>query len=214
MPNKADVMNLAIGHLGVGKYIGNENEISSEAKACNRWWNLGYRRTLRAWDWTFAKRFVELGLVQNNPTLEWAFSYRYPSGCAFFRRILSGLARDNSSSKIPYQIASDDQGKLILTNQPLARGQYTADVPLINLWDDDFTMAFSAYLAFLIAPQLTSNDQGAINRMAALANQYLQDACANSSNEEMDFNPPEAEAIRAREGEFGYGPHRNEMFPW
>lgn len=214
MYSKVEIINFAIGHLGVGKYIATAEERSSEALAAARWWNMARRKTLRAWRWPFAKTFADLGLVQNNPTLEWAFSYRYPADAVDLHRILSGLARDNSSSAVPYIISSDTQGKLILTNKPCAQIQYTRDVELINIWDDDFAMAMSAFLAWCMCPQLVSNDEGVLQKMIALATQYINDAKANASDEEMSMPPPEAESIRAREGECGYGFNRNEMYPW
>jgi len=159
--NKSEtaVCNLALGHLGISAEINNlTTEKSAEASACRRYFTTARDVALRDLKCTFATEFATLALVEENPNDEWAYSYRYPSNCLFFRRILSGTRNDTSGSRIPYKIASDDVGKLIYTDRQYAECEFTKLASDQMLWPDDFILAVSYLLAGLIAPRLTRGD--------------------------------------------------------
>lgn len=200
--NKSEVAicNLALGHLAISSEINNlTTEKSAEASACRRYFTSARDESLRDLKCTFATKFADLSLVESNPTSEWQYSYRYPSDCLFFRRILSGTRNDTQESKIPYRIASDDVGKLIFTDQPSAECEYTklADNPL--LWPDDFILTVSYLLAHMIAPRLTRGDGIKLGDRALELYTWMKTVAeSNANGEEHQEEPPEAESIRAR----------------
>lgn len=207
--SKTQIANIALSHLGNGKDINNfDTDSSAEARAVRTFWDMAVDASLKAWNWPFAKTFGELALVEEAPTSEWCYSYRYPSDCVNAIRIVSGNARENSCSLVPYQIASDDQGLLIFTNMVDAQLEYTTRLRPYAMWTHDFVMAYTAQLAFLMAPRLTSRESGQQNAMLSLFGAFIMQARANSYNEGQSLQPPEADSIRAREGEYGYGPTR------
>jgi hypothetical protein len=201
--NKSEtaICNLALGHLGISTEINNlSTERSAEASACRRYFSTAKDASLRDLRCPFATKFKTLSLVENNPNQEWSFSYRYPSDCLFFRRILSGTRNETSDTRVPYKIASDEIGKLIYTDRHNAECEYTKIVDNQMLWPDDFILAVSYLLASLIAPRLTKGDGLKLgDRAYELYNLMKHTTEANADSEQQGEVPPEAESIRARE---------------
>ena len=201
MASKVGICNLALSHLGVGKDINNfETERSEEAQACRTFYDQALQQTLRDFEWPFATRFVELTQIEENPTTEWARSYSYPSGCLFFRRILSGTRNDTTDTKINYRIVGDTNSQIIYTDQDDAVCEYTVNATDPNVYPSDFVQALSLRLAYYIAPRVTKGDPFKIrNEVAGLYLTELSKAQSNAVNEEQSELLPDSEMIRARE---------------
>jgi len=200
MASKTEICNLAIGHLGVGKAIQNiETDTSAEANACRTFFEMSVEATLRDFSWPFARKFKALGLVEESPTTEWGYSYRYPSDCLSVRRILSGVRNDSSDSLVPYILAQDDTGILIMTDMGSAVIEYTARTENSMLYPADFVVALSYRLASFIAPKITGGDAFRIGERAlAFYNLEIGKAGASASNEERKDNMPDTDLVRAR----------------
>jgi hypothetical protein len=202
MASKTQVCNFALSHLGVGKRITDiDSESSLEADTCNLFYDDALDLVLREFEWPFATKIVTLGLVQENPTDEWAFSYRYPSDCLYLRRILSGRRNDSRQSQTPYRLYQDDAGSLIYTDMADARVEYTVRVTDVDRFPVDFKMSFSYFLASLIAPSIVhgSGDK-IITRMLQLASLWVQKSSSKNMNEEREEETPIGEFIESREG--------------
>lgn len=201
MASKTEICNLAILHLGSAKAISNlDTDQSTEGSVCRRFYPETLRAVLRDCEWPFASKTIELGLIETDPTTEWKYSYRYPSDCVKYRRILSGVRKDTLDSSIEYRILRDLSGKIIYTDQENACGEYT----LLNddpaQYPSDFTLALSYRLAVYIAPSLTSGDPFKMGDKAM--NNYLLEvsrAQANSFNEESRGVATLSEFQRSRE---------------
>lgn len=200
MASSTEICNLALSHLGVGKEIANlETEQSQEASACRRYYETARDNTLRDFNWPFATRYAALGLVEEDPNEEWDFSYRYPSDCLKLRRILSGTRNDSRQSRVPYQIAQDNTGKLIFTDKDDAEVVYTYRETDPDKFTSDFIMALSFRLANYIAPRLTNGDPFGLGKRALDMYSYeISVAAANSYNEQQDEEPVDSELIRSR----------------
>lgn len=199
MATKVEIWNLALSHLGIDKEISGEMEKSSEARACRRFDRTARRSTLRDFEWPFATKFVVLGLIEKNPTSEWAFSYQYPSDCLHFRRILSGVRNDTRQSRIPYKLVSGDSGQEIYSDEESAQAEYTVDVEDTSRFPDDVVLAISYRLAAYMAPRLTGGDPYKLGDKAAQNYSYeLSKAKATAVNEEQEEEDPDSEFIRAR----------------
>lgn len=201
MASKTEICNIALSHLNIGKEIANvDTEQSQEASACRRFFETSRDATLRDFSWPFATRFATLALVEDAPTVEWEFSYRYPSDCLKIRRIVSGYRNDNRQQRVEYKISSDDSGTLVFCNVEDPDVEYTALIDNPGLWPSDFVMAFSFRLASYIAPRLTSGDPfGLADKCLKMYAFELSKAQANGVNEEQVAQDPEAEIIRSRE---------------
>ena len=197
---EVEIINLALSHIAHGVEINNlTTENTEEARTARRVYATARDVTLRAAPWPFATRFVTLALVANDPTTEWAYSYRYPTDCLYLRRILSGVRNDTRQSRVSYKITSDATGPLIYTDEQTAVIEYTvnADTPLT--YPTDFSMAFSYYLAFLMAPRLTGGDQFKLgNRALEMYRLEVARAKANAWNEEQPDEEVQSEFIVGR----------------
>jgi hypothetical protein len=200
MTSKTEISNLALSHLGISSDIANlDTEKSEEATACRRFYELAKKSTLSDIDWTFATKFETLGLIEENPTSEWRYSYRYPVGCLNFRRILSGLRNDTPESRVPYIILTDDAGKIIYTDEQNAESEYTQDVTDTTLFSEEFVLALSFRLAAYVAPRVTGGDPFKLKKdMLAQYGIEIKNAKKKNMNELQVELPPESEFIRTR----------------
>jgi hypothetical protein len=205
MATRVEIANMALSHLGIGKEIGNlDTENSQEAASCRRFFDQARDAVLRAFAWPFATKFEALALVADPPTEtdEWALSYRYPSDCVMLRRIQSGIRNETPQDRIPYKLGRDTQGELIYTDEPDAKVEYTIRETDPQRYPEDFRLALSFLLAGYIAPRVTGGDPFKLGtRAIQLYMQHVSTAEANAANEAVIDRTPEAEMIRAREGE-------------
>lgn len=197
--SSVEICNLAISHLGSSKEITSLTERSNEAAACSRFYETALKATLRDFPWPFATRFAALALVEEDPNDEWAYSYRYPSGCLKFRRILSGSRTDTNSTRVPYKIASDDSGKLVYCDTEDAECEYTVYIDDPTLYPDDFVIAFSLKLSTFIAPRITGADPFKMGERA-MGRYFMEIGAARSTaiNEQQDDVEPDSELISTR----------------
>ncbi len=196
-----EIANMALSHLGVGKEIATlESDAGQEAAALRRFYLPALRSTLRDFPWPFATKFLALGLVEEAPTSEWAYSYRYPSDCLRFRRILSGSRTDTALTRVPYKMGRDASGQIIYTDRTEAEAEYTVYVSDPTAFPEDFTLALSYRLAALSAIRLTAGDPFKLGQQA-MQNYLFEISRAESTalNEEQADLHPDSEFIRARE---------------
>lgn len=193
------IANLALGNVGVNKFIlALDEQRSAEARTCNQFYEHGRLYVLRDGLWTFAKRYRVLTLVEEDPTPEWKFSYRYPADCLLARYIVNTVEGRQERKPIEYEVAGDDQGSLIFTDQEDAQLCYTMDVTNPQRYDQMFVSTFSWYLAIKIGPSLSklkdvltmATKMYAVERSAALASAY--------NEQKYDDPRQEAEWIQGR----------------
>lgn len=200
MSSTVEICNLAISHLGTGKEIANLNENSAEANACRRYFDTALEQTLRGYAWPFANKFAALNLVEEDPTDEWAYSYRYPVDCLQAIRIVSGNRNESRQDRIDYKIVNSNDGLLIYTDQENATLEYTVNVTDPNLYPSDFKMALSFRLASYIAPRITKGDPFGMGKRAMEMYMYeISMAQTSAYNEEQPSEIPNSEFVRIRE---------------
>jgi hypothetical protein len=194
---------MALGHLAVSSEIQDlVNERSKEAEACRLFYDQAINETLRDFPWPFAAVIVNLALVEEDPNIEWQFSYRLPADSLKFRRILSGISRiETPSTRVPYRIVRDSVGQqLVLTDavEPVY-GEYTAKVTDPEQFPPDFVEAVSLLLAGMIGPRVTGGDQFKLaDRAIKLYEWRVINARINAANEEQPDVPPDSEFITVR----------------
>jgi len=195
------IANLALAHLGNKDAIGTlETDTSREAEVCRTFYDTARDELLRVFPWPFATKFAELTEVEEDPTDEWAYSYRYPSDCVYVRRIFSGERNDDKSSRIAYKIGADGSGRLIYCDQDDAELEYTFRNEDTTDYPDDFTMTLSYRLAAYMAPQLTQGDPFGLRDFCY--KKYLEalmTATSGAYMEEQPDEPPESEFITGRD---------------
>lgn len=201
MASKIGICNMALSHLGISKEIAIfDTEKSEEAGACRRYYDEALYRTLRDFHWPFATKIDALALVGTDPNTEWSYSYRCPTDCIDVRRILSGDRNDTRQSRVPFRIAQDIAGLLIFTDTTEAEMEYTIKAENPLYYPSDFIMAFSFYLAFLIAPRITGGDQFKLgDRALKLYVGELMMTKKKALNEAQIDEEPASEFIRVRD---------------
>ncbi len=205
MASKTEICNMALSNLGVGKEIANiDTEQSEEARACRRYYDTARDATLRDFAWPFAQKRASLSLIEtfsgSTSTVEWTYSYRYPSDCIKFQRIKSGIRNDTRQSRVPFQILKDEAARIIYSDEENAEGVYTQRVDDPSFYPPDFELAFSFRLASLVAPRLAKGDPFGLRQ--SNMNMYLEEisrAKAASMNEIQDEERPNSELQRARD---------------
>ena len=225
MNSVVDICNYALSHLAVENDIQSLSEQSSNARACTRFYKLALRTTLRDFPWPFAtSEAEELTLLEtfniNQGVSEgfgYVFAYQYPPNAARLLRVYdkywtgriygyfgSGSQYDrvdrfsDGNKGYPYKLVDGDNGRVIFTDAQEARGVYTKlDIPE-HRFDDDFILALSLKLAYLVAPRLARGERGTIDRVR---NDYLAAisiARSNSINEEQPEPLPDSDLVRSR----------------
>lgn len=191
MSSKADICNLALGHIYAGSGISNfDTDQSEAARACRLFYDPCRRMVLRGFDWSFASRFRELSLVDDDSPLEdlgneWAYQYAYPSTCLKVRRILSGARTDTNTTRAAYKIMDMDAGKMIFTDTAEAVAEVTQDIEETGRFDEDFVLALSYRLGAMLAPRLAGGDKQKIGAYClAMYKETLSQALGAAIQEE------------------------------
>lgn len=202
MNSITEICNLAISMLGVGEEIADyDDEDSEEARACRRFYEMARDNVLRDFPWSFANKIgIGLAEVEEDPNNNWAYSYRYPSDCIAFRKILSGTRNDTRQSRISFELGADDDGRLIFTDMDEAEGEYTFKNENVAQYPYDFVEALACRLAYLIAPRIAGGNSA--NKKAEMLQLYMMaisKAQKTTANEQQPDVEPESEYIRARD---------------
>src|SRR5687768_841518 len=122
MASPVSICNMALSHVGISKEIASIDppDKNDQARACARFYEEDRDECLRDFPWAFARRIVELALVETlatDGTRDWAYSYRMPSDYLGHARMLNGLgirpAMETELSRVPFSLASDEDGLLL-----------------------------------------------------------------------------------------------------
>lgn len=190
---------MALSHISHTKLIADiDTENSQEASQCRLFYDQCRDMLLNTHPWNFSKRYTYLALVEESPNSLWEYSYRYPSDCISLEKILSGLRTDSRDSVVPFELSSDDSGRLIFCDVENAEIKYTKNIDNPEIYPAFFALSFSYLLATFIAPSITGGDKFKLGPKAG-ENYLINIAMAKSidANEEQPDQAPESEYIRA-----------------
>lgn len=198
--NQVGIYNMALGQIGVSRFINATTDQTTEARTCNIFWENVRDQVLARIDWLFARRsaILELTTLTSN---SWKYVYSYPSDCLAAREVSSGqdFFRRRYQHDAPFEVAENEVGGglVVLTNERDAVLVYTARVITYSLWSPSFVNCLSLLLGSKIVGPLSSNPKYA----ADLGRAYevaLQDAAASSLNEQHARPDAESEFILTR----------------
>ncbi len=190
MAAEVDIYNMAIGHLGVQQRISSISEKSAIAAACRTFYPSARDTILRKAKFAFSRKFKALGLVEDDPTSEWAFSYRYPNDALLVRRIFSGERNDTEDSKVPYLIGQDDSGLLLYCNLNEVEIEFTSKCENTAVFQPDVALGISYLLASLIGPAVASDDSKMADRAFKLYEYFINGAIvADKAEDKPDASP-------------------------
>lgn len=204
--NDTGICNLALSHLASSAELTSlTSDRSKEAKACQLVFETARGKVLRDFPWPFARRVTALALVTDltsDSDSEWDYAYRYPGDAIAIRRIVNQWRQrvDIRATRVPFEVAGDSTGKLIMTDEASARCEWTFAETNPERFAPDFVIALSHYIAYLIAPRVTAGDQF---KLGDRSYQHylieLEKARINAINEGQDDDQPEADMILFRE---------------
>jgi hypothetical protein len=171
------IINLALGRIKYPMRIGSIWEGSKAAKAALDIFGQTRDDLLRTNDWPFARRDIQLTLINQapiggyitnpwdpatNPPLPWMFQFQYPNDCLRVRSIrpIDAFVINYDPREHRFTVTNDDTvspaQKTILCNVgPIAVSTYTGRLTDPTTMDADFTEAFAEALARRLAPVLT-----------------------------------------------------------
>lgn len=202
MTSKADVYNLALGLLLLSDKVSNpDTDKGTKVVVLNTHWNIALCSALEDMDLDSTSTLCNLSLVAENPIHHWKYAYKYPTNCAFFRRIQSHARIDSRSTHIDKHVAMFDGKKVIFTNHHSAVAEYIdATIPITSL-AASAALCVAYRLAVLSAPLITG--KGALKLIVALQDGYKiakADAQAMDARENFVFVPEdvESEFVKAR----------------
>jgi hypothetical protein len=206
----ASICNMALSHLGHDKQITALTDRSTEARACNTWYEQCRNEVLRARPWPFATVLADLALVTDfsdntdpgyDVNAEWTFAYAVPSDSLRVLRLPYGSSRNaTNDTTAKYRIKRNTSGgSLIYTDQDSATVEYIALVEDPNDFAPDFIAALSHLLAARICPLVTTEGRTEKQQFQFLLyRQMLGVASATAGNEEAPDVLPDGPYLNAR----------------
>lgn len=175
--NITDICNLALSHIGREQIAGLHEETEA-ARTCKLHYDLQRQVLLRAYTWSFAKKYCKLSEIDVK-TPGWKYTYAYPNDCVMARKIYNEdntwcILWKNFPGNLD-QVLLNDNTKALVCNHKDAYLEYTYDVKDADLFTADFAQALSYYLAAAICVPLTGSEALA-QQMQAQGNGLLQEA--------------------------------------
>lgn len=196
MTSLVALFNQALSRIGQSQAIASLTEASTAARLCRLWHESVRDELLSVFPWPFAGRTATLALVEEEPSTDWLYSYRYPSGCLKVRKLLHAGGR-TLLEPIPFAIGGDDQGGLILTDEIDAVCEYTIRIDDPSRWSAPFCDAFRWRIARELVMPMAAKAEFAKVADAGYRSAMI-DAQTQAANEEQPDKLPDAEYIRAR----------------
>lgn len=208
--DKVGICNMAIGNLGISRFIGNlDTEQSNEARVCRVFYDQARDKVLEEMPWSFARAYADLQDIGTPPS-KWAYRYRYPANCLFVRAVtprgsfpqvedyfnpylLEYINRDQ------FEIVEDQANNAlaICTDIPEALLTFTMRISSIPMYSALFNDALAWCLASYIASPLSAQPS-----MAQAAGQAytaaLLKAAGRDLNQCREPKEKESEFIAAR----------------
>lgn len=165
MTAEIDIANLALARVRAGRTIASFTENSVEANQCARFYEHARDSALTAFAWGFARRYAQPALV-DAPLTGWPFAYRQPANAL---QVIAVRSQDDVQTFGPrcwhmpalpahdFELASDDDGQLILTRTAQAVLAFTARVENPDAWSRPFQQAVAFLLASYIAVPISGD---------------------------------------------------------
>lgn len=197
MASEIDICNRALARIGVSILINSMNEASNEARMASLFYDATRQALLRDFPWPFATRRVVLANLGAAPT-GWGFRYRYPVDALRIQSlVLPGHRSPAAHERVPFSIASDAEGKILVTDAAVAEALYTADVRDASQFDALFADALTWAVAAEMAMPLMQNASIA-KAMREQVVQAISTARSAAFEEGQEDQPPESEFITVR----------------
>ena len=217
MASEVEICNLALSNIRAGS-INSLTESSLQAQLCKLKYPILRDRCLKELAWQFNHKLRPLAVVTTK-IFNWAYAYSYPVDCLRINRLVGSfegipagstgfisraidaqvMSLKDLKRSIPYEVFNFDNVKLIGTDQPDLRIDFSAKVTDPNLFSDDFIMALSYLLAAELSIPIVGAEQGRALRSDSIAmyREYLQSAMDADLSDQYSA-PTESEFVTIR----------------
>lgn len=192
MTSKVHICNLALAHIGhAATTIANlDTDTSATARQCRVHYDIARRFVLSDFDWSFARRDIDLVDVGSPPKV-WGYRYKQPNKMLAFRYI-QGETRNALPEKHEIRMKSDETAIEIFSDKASATGIYTFDAENPAIFSPGFVSALGWYLASELAVAIPKDfkKQAACLKtyQGLLGSAQLQDS-KQTSSEELELAP-------------------------
>lgn len=156
--SKIDIFNMALNHLSVSAPIAtNSMNKDSRAIILNNFYETARDEVLKAFDWGFANAYKDLTLsTETSPNPKYPYVYDCPNDCISARAIIDTIKGDERK----FEPFSNSQGeKCFMAEVECARLRYTRRVEKEDLFEPEFVMVLSYYLAALAGETITGQQK-------------------------------------------------------
>lgn len=152
---KTQLYNLTFSSLMLSRQVSDvTSDTSNEVKTLNNFYQIALQSTLQDLDLDSTSQSAPLELIDELDNGPWKYVYKYPSNCAFFRRIESCAPTDNSDTFIPKRTGVYNGQKVIYTNEYDAVADYIPSDISLALLSPMAGLTVAYKLAMLSAPLL------------------------------------------------------------
>lgn len=172
MSTKPKIFNLALSALLLARQVSDTETdiVSNEVRVLNQFYDDALTSTLQELDLDRLSESIPLELVEELEDGPWRYAYKYPTRCAFLRRIVSCAITDTRDTFVAKAVKLHNGQLAIFTNEYAAIAEcIPKDVSLAAL-NVPAVHAVANYLAFLSAPLLTG--KGAKNLRESIFQTY------------------------------------------
>lgn len=187
MYSKTQIFNLAMQALFLQKQIADsETDTSKEAVILRTNWTGALNMALEQMDLDSTAIIDDLELIEEDPNVNWKYAYRYPTSCAFFRRIVSGYFTDDDDTRIDRQIGYLGTDKVIYTNEKEAQGEWIKN----DINTADLSVEACLTIAYELARMCVSFMVGkdSANVIKTIEGKYIQYLLAAQAKEGKETN--------------------------
>ena len=160
---KPKIYNLALSAMLLAKEVSDvATDTSNEVRVLNTFWDVAFESTLQDLDLDSLSTPITLELLATLTDDPWAFVYKYPSNCVFFRRLESKQVTDHRGTHIEKRTGMYDSKKAIFTNEDEAVAEcIPKNIPLEAL-SPMAGLAVAYRLAILSTPLITGKGAKAL----------------------------------------------------
>ena len=170
---KVKIYNIALSALLLSRQISDTetDNVTNEVRVLNLFWEDALTSTLQELDSDSLSETMTLELIEELDEGHWAYVYKYPTRCAFLRRIKSEALTDNINTHIEKRVGLHNGVKAIFTNEPSAKIEMIPNDISLSVLSSPAGFAVSYKLASLATPLITG--KGAANLREQIYKSYL-----------------------------------------
>lgn len=158
--SKVSIFNMALNHLGITAPISTDSmDKDSRAIILNNFYDTARDEVLKAFDWGFANTYKDLTLSTTpSPNPKYPFVYDSPNDCIAARAIIDTVKGEERKFEVT---ANSIGAKSFLAEVAQARLRYTKRIEKEVLFEPEFAITLSYYLAALAGETITGQQKRA-----------------------------------------------------